>query len=89
MIPTHQDGKRFIVKVDGKLDQTNELEFRITLAELFKCSPKDFILEDIRTGCTELMYIIPPEVADSIQACIDLFMEDFKNAKILQLTMEG
>ena len=88
VIPTQQDGKRFVVKVDGKLDRTNELDFRITLAKLFKCKPQDFILEDIRTGSTELTYIIPAEVADSIRACIGVCEEDFKNAKILQLTLE-
>ena len=89
VIPTQQDGKRFIVKVDGKLDRTNELNFRITLGKLFKCSPKDFILEDIRPGSTKLTYIIPAEVAESVQACIGVCEEDFKNAKILQLTLEG
>ena len=89
VVPTQQDGKRFIVKVDGKLDWTDELDFRITLAKLFKCTPKDFILEDIRTGCTELIYIIPSEVADNILVCIGASVEDFRNPKILKLTMEG
>ena len=49
------------MKVERGLNHANELDFRNTLAKLFKC--KDFILEDIRTGCTELTYIIPSEVA--------------------------
>lgn len=89
VIPTQRNGKRFIVEVDGKLDQTKELDFRNTLANLFKCSPKDFILEDIRPGSTKLTYIIPAEVAKSIQALIAVSVEQFKNAKILQLTLEG
>ena len=86
--PTEQDGKRFVVKVDGKLDKNSEKEFRITLAKLFKCTTSDFTLEDIRTGCTELTYIIP---FDSIHilTCIGVCVEDLKNAKILQLTLEG
>ena len=47
MIPTQQNGKKFIVEVDGKLDLKKEVNFLNTLAELFKCSPRDFILEDI------------------------------------------
>ena len=89
VISTQRNGKRFIVKVDGRLDQTKELDFRYTLAKLFKCSPKDFILEDIRHGCTKLTYIIPAEVAESIQAHIAMSVEELKNAKMLQLTLEG
>lgn len=89
VIPTQRNGKRFKVKVDRDLNQANELDFRNTLAKLFKCTPKDFLLEDIRTGCTELTYIIPSEVADSIQAHIGVCSEDFKNAKVVQLTLEG
>ena len=47
VIPTQRSGKKFIVEVDGKLDLKKELNFRNTLAELFKCTPRDFILEDI------------------------------------------
>ena len=89
VIPTQRNGKRFLVEVDGRLDQTKELDFRNTLAKLFKCLPKDFILEDIRPGSTILTYIIPAEVAESIQACIAVNVEEFKNAKMLQLTLEG
>ena len=89
VIPTQRNGKRFKVKVDRELNHTNELDFRNTLAKLFKCKPKDFILEDIRTGCTVLTYIIPSEVADSLQAHISVCVEDFKNAKVIQLTLEG
>ena len=89
VIPTQRKGKKFIVQVDGRLDQTKELAFRNTLAKLFKCSPKDFILEDIHHGSTILTYIIPAEVAESIQSCIAVNVEEFKNAKISQLTLEG
>ena len=89
VIPTQRNGKRFLVEVDGRLDQTKELDFRNTLAKLFKCLPKDFILEDIQPGSTILTYIIPAEVAESIQAHIAVSVEEFKNAKILQLTLEG
>ena len=84
-----QKGKRFVVKVDGKLDQTKESAFRNTLARLFNCLPKDFILENIRHGSTILTYIISAEVAESIQAHIAVSVEELKNAKILQLTLEG
>lgn len=86
-----QNGKEFIVKVDGELDEKKELNFRSTLAKLFNCEPEDFLLVDIRTGCTELVYIISAEIADSIQSCILLgvCVEDLKNAQILQLTLEG
>ena len=89
VIPTQRKGKKFIVEVDGRLDETKELAFRNTLAKLFKCSPRDFILEDIHHGSTILTYIIPAEVAESIQALIAVSVEEFKNAKILQLTLEG
>ena len=89
VIPTQRKGKKFIVEVDGRLDETKELAFRNTLAKLFKCSPKDFILEDIHHGSTILTYIIPAEVAESIQALIAVNVEELKNAKILQLTLEG
>ena len=89
VIPTQRKGKKFIVKVDGRLDLTKELAFRNTLAKLFKCSPKDFLLEDIHHGSTILTYIIPAEVAESIQARIAASVEELKNAKILQLILEG
>ena len=89
VIPTQRNGKKFIVEVDGRLDQTKELAFRNTLARLFKCKLKDFLLEDIHQGSTILTYIIPTEVAESIQAHIAVSGEGFKNAKILQLTLEG
>ena len=89
VIPTQRKGKKFIVEVDGRLDLTKELAFRNTLAKLFKCKPKDFILEDIHHGSTILMYIIPAEISESIQAHIAVSVEEFKNAKILQLTLEG
>ena len=89
VIPTQRKGKRFIVKVDGELTHTNELDFRNTLAKLFKCTPNDFLLEDIRTGCVEFIYIVPSEVAGNIQACISVCVNDFKKAKILLLTLEG
>ena len=54
MIPTQRNGKKFIVKIDGRLDERKELDFRNTLAKLFKCSPKDFLLEDIGFGSTSL-----------------------------------
>ena len=46
VIPTQRNGK-FIVEVYGRLEETKEVNFRNTLAKLFKCSPRDFILEDI------------------------------------------
>ena len=54
VIRTQRNGKKFIVEVDGRLDQTKELDFRNTLAKLFECSPKDFVLEDIGPGSTFL-----------------------------------
>lgn len=84
-----QEGKKFKVKVDNDLNWTNVLAFRITLAKLFNCAHEDFRLVDIRQGCTELTFIIPSEVADSILALITVSVEEFKNAKILQLTLEG
>lgn len=87
--PTRRNGKRFKVKVDRELNQDNELDFRITVAKLFKCSHKDFLLEDIRVGCTELTYIIPSEIANHLEMCIDVSVEDFKNAQILQLAVDG
>ena len=47
VIPTQRNEKKFIVTVDGRLDQIKELDFRNTLAKLFKCSPEGFIFEDI------------------------------------------
>lgn len=84
-----KSGEEFTVKVDGELDEKKEPNFRNTLAKLFNCEPEDFLLVDIRTGCTELVYIISTEIADNIKACIGVCVEDFKNAKILQLTLEG
>ena len=46
-----QQNEKFIFEVDGRLDQTKELDFRNTLAKVFECSPKDIVLEDIRHGC--------------------------------------
>ena len=84
-----ENGMRFKVKVDRELSETNESDFRITLARLFKCTTEDFLLEDIRSGCTELTYIISSKFGESLQAHIAVSVEDFKNAKILQLTLEG
>ena len=89
VIPTLRNGKRFIVKVDGKLNQAKELEFRNTLAKIFKHSPEDILLEDIHHGCTKLTYIIPAEIAESIQARIPVSVEELKKAKFLQLNLEG
>ena len=89
VIPTQRNGKKFIVEVDGKLNQIKELDFRNTLAKLFKCSPEDFILEDIRPGSTKLTYIISAEVAESVQSLVAVSVEELKTAKILHLTLEG
>ena len=48
VMPIQANGKRFKVLVDKELSETNESDFRITLARLFKCTTKDFLLEDIR-----------------------------------------
>lgn len=87
--PIRQNGMKFKVKVDRELTEANESDFRITVARLFECTPEDFLLEDIRSGCTELTYIIPSKLAESLQTRIAVSVEDFKNAKILQLTLEG
>ena len=83
------NGMRFKVKVDSELSETNEMDFRITLAKLFKCTTEDFVLEDIRWGCTELTYVISSKFGESLQSHIAVSAEGFKNAKILQLTLEG
>lgn len=87
--PIRVNGMKFKVKVDRELSETNESDFRITLAKLFKCTTEDFLLEDIRSGCTELTYIISSKFGESLQTHIAVSVEDFKNAKILQLTLEG
>ena len=84
-----ENGMRFKVKVDRELTNINELDFRITLAKLFECTTEEFLLEDIRSGCTELTYIISSKFGESLQTHIAVSVEGFKNAKILQLTLEG
>ena len=87
--PIRVNGMKFKVKVDRKVSDINESDFRNTLARLFKCTTEDFLLEDIRSGCTELTYIISSKFGESLQIHIAVCVEDFKNAKILQLALEG
>ena len=68
--PVRVNGMRFKVKVDRELSETNESDFRITLAKLFECTTEDFLLEDIHSGCTELMYIISSKFGESLQTHI-------------------
>ena len=89
VILPQQDRMQFRVKVDRELSQTNESDFRITLLRLFGGTTEDFLLEDIRGGCTELTYIISSKFAEHLRARIIVSVEGLKNAKILQLTLEG
>ena len=87
--PIRVNGMKFKVKVDRELSETNESDFRITLAKLFECTTEDFLLEDIRSGCTELTYIVSSKFGENLQTYTAVSVEDFRNAKILQLTLEG
>ena len=90
VILPQQDCMQFKVKVDGQLSESDESDFRITLMELFGGEAEDFLLEDIRSGCTELTYVISSIFAESLRAHIAaVSVEGLKNAKILQLTLEG
>ena len=60
--------------------------------QLFEGEAEDYLLEDIRSGCTELTYIISSIFAESLRAHIiaaSLSVEGLRNAKILQLTLGG
>ena len=87
--PIRVNGMKFKVKVDRELTEINESDFRNTLARLFKCTTEEFLLEDIRSGCTELMYIISSKFGESLETRIAVSAENFKNSRILQLTLEG
>ena len=89
VILPRQDCMQFKVKVDGQLSESNESDFRITLNKLFGGEAEDFLLEDIRSGCTELTYIISSIFAENLRAHIVVSEEGLRNAKILQLTLEG
>ena len=67
VIPTQRKGKKFIVEIDGRLDQNKEIDFRCTLAKLFKCSPKDFLLEDIHS----FVRATPHEIAGKLRCKVN------------------
>ena len=87
--PIRVNGMKFKVKVDRERADINESDFRNTLARLFKCTTEEFLLEHIRSGCTELTYIISSKFGESLQTHTVASVEDFKNARILWLTLEG
>ena len=87
--PVCQTGKKFKVKIDKELSREDILDFRITLATLFNCKPEEFILEDVHEGCTELIYVIPSDIAEEIQKCIESKEEeDFRHDNIVELWIE-
>lgn len=89
ILPRH-DCTQFKVKVDGQLSKSDESDFRITLIKLFGGEAEDFLLEDIHSGSTELIYIISSIFAESLRAHIAAVSVDgLRNVKILQLTLEG
>ena len=79
-------GKKFQVKIDTKLIKDVILYFHKTLAKLFKCEPKEFILRDVSDGCIELIYIISSDIAEKIVHNIQ--DEDFEHAKIVEIWIE-
>ena len=87
--PVSQTGKKFKVKIDKELSREGIVDFRITLATLFKCKTEEFILEDIHEGCIELIYVIPSDIAEKIQKCVvSKEEEDFSRENILELWIE-
>ena len=87
--PVKRMGKRFKVKVDKEMSRENIMDFRNTLAMLFDCEAKEFILGDIHEGCIELTYVIPAELAEYIQKCEKSCHKQFTGFCISELWIEG
>ena len=90
LIPVERSGRQFMVKINKKSSKENILDFQITLAKLlFNWKFNEFILEDARDGCIELIYVIPTELAEKIEKSdLSSMHEDFKDAKIVEFWVE-
>ena len=93
VMPVKRTGKKFKVKIDKELGQgsrSSVLDFRNTLATLFECRAIDFLFEDIRDGCIEMIYIVPSDLTDKLRNYSNLRakQKEFKKAKILEIWLQ-
>ena len=93
VMPVKRKGKQFEVKIDRELGHESKsaaLDFRNTLATLFECRATDFLLEDIRDGCIELIYVVPSELADNLQRYCNSHVRQrkFREAKIMEIWLQ-
>lgn len=93
VMPIKRKGKRFRVKIDRELEQRSVsagLDFRNTLATLFKCQANDFVLEDVHDGCIEFIYIVSYELAENLPTHCNLHanQREFKEHKILEIWLQ-
>ena len=54
------------INVNQQWKEQEAVEFRNTLAKLFKRQPQEFLLKYVRNGCIELTFLIPAGIATLI-----------------------
>ena len=83
--------KHFQVKVNvnQQWKEQEAVDFRNTLAKLFKCDPQEFFLKSIMGGCIELTYVIPAGVGTLINSATGRLTTELRKLDIVALRLDG
>jgi len=85
--------KQFQVKinVNQQWKEQEAVEFRNTLAKLFKRQPQEFLLKSVMDGCIELTFLIPAGIATLIisASATGRLTTDLKKLDIVALKVDG
>jgi len=83
--------KQFQVKinVNQQWKEQEAVEFRNTLAKLFKRQPQEFFLKSIMDGCIELIFLIPADVGTLINSATGRLTTELRKLGIIALELDG
>jgi len=79
------------INVNQQWKEQEAVEFRNTLAKLFKHQPQEFLLKSVMDGCIELTFLIPAGIATLIisASATGRLTTDLKKLDIVALKVDG
>ena len=77
------------VNVNRQWKEQDVVDFRNTLAKLFKREPQEFFLKSVNNGCIELTFLIPAGIGTSINSAVGCLTTDLRTMDIIALKLNG